>query len=61
MHTDNLDNPPAIRVIDTNLKKEIAFKHFKDLGNNIEPEMIDFYDDICYYTDHNGNMYKLLF
>ena len=59
--TDNKDNPPAIRVIDTKLKKEIAFKHFKDLGTNIEPEMIDLYDDICYYTDHNGNMYKLLF
>ena len=59
--TDNKDNPPAIRVIDTKLKKEIAFKLFKDLGTNIEPEMIDFYDDICYYTDHNGNMYKLLF
>ena len=59
--TDNKDNPPAIRVIDTKLKKEIAFKLFKDLGTNIEPEMIDFYDDICYYTDHNGNMYKLFF
>ena len=21
----------------------------------------DFNDDVCYYTDHNGNMYKLFF
>lgn len=59
--TDSLEHPPAVRVIDTNLKKEIAFKQFKDLGTNIEPEMIDFDNDICYYTDHRGNMYKLTF
>lgn len=59
--TDNVYNPPAIRIIDTNLKKEIDFKRFKDFGTNIEPEMIDFDDGICYYVDHNGNMYKLFF
>lgn len=59
--TDSVDNPSAIRIIDTKLKKEVAFKKFKDFGTNIEPEMIDFYDEICYYADHNGNMYKLFF
>ena len=59
--TNNLDNPPAIRIIDTELKKQICFKEFKELGTNIEPEMIDFDDDICYYNDHNGNVYKLFF
>jgi len=59
--TDSQENPPAIRIIDTNLKKEINFKKFKDFGTNIEPEMIDFENDICYYIDHNGNMYKLSF
>ncbi len=59
--TDSPDYPPAIRIIDTKLKKEIDFKKFKDFGTNIEPEMIDFENDICYYTDHNGNMYKLFF
>ena len=59
--TDSQENPPAIRIIDANLKKEIIFKKFKDFGTNIEPEMIDFEDDICYYIDHNGNMYKLSF
>ena len=28
---------------------------------NDEPEMIDFEDDVCYHTDHHGNMYKLFF
>lgn len=59
--TDSVENPPAIRIIDANLKKEIVYKQFKELGNNIEPEMIDFDDDICYYIDHNGNVYKLFF
>lgn len=58
--TDSLDNPPAIRIIDTELKKEIFFKRFEELGTNIEPEMIDFENDIGYYTDHNGNVYRLL-
>ncbi len=59
--TDSADNPPAIRIIDTKLKKEIFFKKFSEFGTNIEPEMIDFEDDRCYYTDHYGNIYKLFF
>lgn len=59
--TDSTDNPPAVRIIDTKLKKEIEYKRFKDFGINIEPEMIYFEDDICYYSDHYGNMYKLSF
>ena len=57
--TGSQENPPAIRVIDTKLKKETVFKKFGDYGINVEPEMIDFKEDICYYTDHHGNMYKL--
>lgn len=59
--TDNFQNPPAIRIIDTKSKKEVYFKKFGDIGLSIEPEMIDFEGDICYYGDHNGNMYKLFF
>jgi len=59
--TNSAENPPAIRIIDTKLKKEITFKKFEDFGINIEPEMIEFEDDICYYIDHNGNVYKLFF
>lgn len=57
--TNNADNPPAIRIIDTELKKEIVFKKFSEFGMNVEPEMIDFENDVCCYTDHFGNMYKI--
>ncbi|MBQ6938096.1 MAG: hypothetical protein IJN36_06235 [Clostridia bacterium] len=59
--TNSVDNPAAIRIIDTKLKKEVCFKKFKDFGTDVEPEMIDFENDTCYYTDHHGNMYKLFF
>lgn len=57
--TDSSDNPPAIRIIDAKLRKEVFFKKFEDCGLSIEPEMIDFENDVCYYGDHNGNVYKL--
>lgn len=59
--TDSVENPPAIRVIDAQLQKEILYKQFDELGTNIEPEMIDFENGICYYTDHHGNMYIINF
>ena len=55
------DNPPGIRVIDLNSKKEISFEKFEDYGINTEPEMIDFDNNTCYYSDHHGNMYNLYF
>ena len=58
--TDSVCNPPAMRVIDTVKKKQICFIRFKDYGLSIEPEMIDFEGDTCYYTDHNGNVYNLV-
>ena len=59
--TNSLDNPPAIRIIDTKLKKEITFKKFEEFGINIEPEMIDFYNGTCYYSDVAGNLYSIEF
>lgn len=59
--TDNADNPPAIRIIDAALKKEIAYFRCEDYGTNIEPEFIDFDGNKCYYIDHNGNAHKLIF
>ena len=59
--TDNDQRPPAIRIVDLELKKEICFKLFKELGSNVEPELIDFENGTCYYVDHFGNVYKLLF
>ena len=58
--SDSVDNPPSLRIIDTIDKKQICLIRFKDYGLNIEPEMIDFEGDTCYYTDHNGNVYNLV-
>ena len=59
--TDDKINPPAIRIIDTDSGKQVCFREFGEMGSDIEPEMIDFEGDICYYSDHNGNLYKMFF
>ena len=32
-----------------------------DYGANVEPEMIDFDGDVCYYTNNHGDVYTLSF
>ena len=59
--TNNEKNPPALRIIDTKAKKQEFFLRFEDLGMSIEAEMIDFKDDVCYYSDVTGNFYILEF
>lgn len=59
--TDSTYAPPAIRIIDVKAKKQIFFKEFKDFGINNEPELIEFKNDICYYSNHMGDMYKIDF
>lgn len=57
--TDSEDNPPAIRIIDPALKKQLCYVQFADLGTTIEPEMIDFREERCYYADSDGNLYMI--
>ena len=57
--TDSVENPPAIRLVDTAAKKQTCLTYFKDLGTTVEPELIDFEDGICYYADHEGTVYTL--
>jgi len=59
--TNSDDNPPAMRVIDTNLKKETKFIDFVKTGYKIEPELIDFDGDRSFYSDHKGNLYEIEF
>lgn len=58
---NNAENPPAIRIIDAKDKKQVSAYCFNDYNLNVEPEMIDFYNDICYYSDDEGNFYRLVF
>ena len=57
--TNNEKNPPALRIINTETKKQELCVMFADLGMSIEAEMIDFNGDICYYSDVKGNLYIL--
>ena len=57
---DNI-NRPAIRLIDTKAKCQKAVYYFSDFGTTIEPELVDFDGDDCYYGDTVGNVYKLRF
>lgn len=59
--TNNEKNPPALRIIDTKTKKQEFFLKFEDIGMSIEAEMIDFNDNVCYYSDVTGNFYILEF
>lgn len=54
-------NPPAMRIISTNDKKQLEYIHFGDFGLTIEPELVDFENDVCYYGDNHGNLYVIEF
>ena len=58
--TNNVANPPAFRVI-TLATGEERYIDITALGCNEEPEMIDFYNDICYYSDACGKLYRIDF
>ena len=59
--TNNEKNPPALRIINTETKKQELCVMFADLGMSIEAEMIDFKNDVCYYSDVKGNLYIIEF
>ncbi len=58
--TGNEVNRPAIRIIDLAKKEEQYIDIMKE-GFQEEPEMIDFYDGTCYYSDAYGNLYTIEF
>ena len=59
--TNNEQNPPALRIIDPAKKIQEQKILFGDFGMTIEPEMIDFADGICFYSDNHGNLYQIEF
>lgn len=52
---------PAIRLIDTNEKKELLHHDFYLSGHTREAEFIDFHRDRCIYSDAHGYMFELTF
>lgn len=59
--TNDEINHPGIRIIDLVDKKEKQYFDLSEIGYNREPEMIDFYNDVCYYSDAYGNLYSIEF
>ena len=51
---------PALRVIDLAQRKQTAFIDLYDLGLTDEAELIDFYGDICLYSDAHGDVFELI-
>ena len=54
-------NIPALRVIDVISKKQVMYVDLVGEGLEVEPEMIEFSDGICYYSDGHGNLYTFDF
>ena len=52
-------NVPAIRIINPKTKSQELFEIFENFESPTEPELIDFWDGVCYYGDNPGNMYIL--
>jgi len=59
--TGSKENQPALRIIDPKMQRQIQHVRFEEYGQNVEPEMIDFREDTCYYSDAEGNLFLLEF
>ena len=58
---DDQTNRPAIRIIDLEKRTEERYIDLLEIGYRCEPEMIDFYNGTCYYSDAGGNLYSIEF
>ena len=53
--------PAALRIISCEGQCEELCIKFADFDIDIEPELIDFLDTTCYYSDNMGNLYTIEF
>ena len=58
---EGFKNTPALRVIDPDAARQELAVFFPDHGLVDEAEFIDFYGDVCYYSDCRGYIYQLDF
>lgn len=59
---EGLANDPeahAMALIGLNEKKQLFSRNFFAYGLTVEPELIDFMGDTCYYADNFGNLYTI--
>ena len=53
-------NLPTMRIVDLKAKTEEVY-NLTELGIAEEPELIDFSDGVCYYSDWRGTVYTVSF
>ena len=58
---DNEVNRPAMRLISLEQRRQLEYIDLMSMGYTVEPEMIDFRDGVCYYSDAEGNLFNLVF
>ena len=51
---------PTLRIVDLAARSEVSF-NLTEIGVVEEPELIDFYDGVCYYSDWRGNLFTVEF
>ena len=51
------ENPPALRIIDTDARAEVFFDNLASHGMPHEAEFIDFWGETCLYSDAHGNVF----
>lgn len=59
--SDSEKQPAGLRVIDTAKGCQEAYYDLLRMGYPLEPELIDFYEGVCYYSDGDGNVYTVEF
>lgn len=58
-YRDDTQYRPALRIIDTENQEQLRCEYLIRHELVHEPEFIDFWEDVCYYGDARGNLYKI--
>ncbi len=59
--TNREDAPAAIRIINVATRRQEQLVNLFAMGYTVEPELIDFCGDTCYYSDVSGALYVIDF
>ncbi len=59
--SSTIGKPPVLRVINPETQTQELKIEFNDFGIDTEAEVVDFWDDVCYYSDAHGNFYTIEF
>ncbi len=57
--TNSLENPPALRCIDTLKGEELLCLKLVERGYTVEAELVEFVGDALYYSDAHGDLFEV--